>query len=366
MAKMVGAMKVHSLFVRNPDQICRVMRSTPATIGLPSKGAMPTTSPPQITVDKRLDDGWAAVALRGDVGRGLTATPKELPPKWFYDDFGSQLFEQITRLSEYYPTEAERQSLRRHAHDIAHITGATHVVELGAGNTDKTRTVLDAFHRAGQLDAITVLDVSGEFLERSAEDLSRLYPEANVHAVVGDFEHHLDALPTIGRRVILFLGGTIGNFSPADRQQFLSNISDSMRPGDAFVLGADLVKGVDRLELAYDDPQGVTEAFNKNILTVLNRELGANFDLSKFDHVARWDPENEWVDIGLRSTADQTVNVRQLDLQVKFARNEYMRTEISAKFRPAGLAGELSAAGLGLVEFWTDDRGDYSVTLSVK
>jgi L-histidine N-alpha-methyltransferase len=331
-----------------------------------------TTSAPEaiaprpITVARHLDDDWAEIALRDDVSRGLTATPKSLPPKWFYDEAGSELFEQITRLVEYYPTEAEREILVRHANDIVELSEADHVVELGAGNSDKTRAVLDAFASAGHLDHISVLDVSGEFLERSAEELSTAYPNAQVHAVVGDFEHHLGAISAEGRRVVLFLGGTIGNFEPADRKDLLGAVADMLNPGDTFLLGTDLIKDKARLELAYDDPQGVTAAFNKNMLQVLNRELDANFNLDLFDHVARWDPVNEWVDISVRSQIDQTVRVAALDLDVTFEAGEFMRTEVSSKFSPEGIAKELSDAGLELRQLWTDAAGDFAVTLSVR
>lgn len=326
----------------------------------------PSTNALPIIVERLLDDDWAEVALRYDVSKGLTSTPKSLPPKWFYDEKGSELFEQITRLVEYYPTEAEREILLRHAADIVELSRADHVVELGAGNSDKTRAVLDAFAVAGHLDHISVLDVSGDFLERSAQDLAVAYPSAQVHAVVGDFEHHLASIPSDGRRVVLFLGGTIGNFEPADRKDLLGAVADMLQPGDAFLLGTDLIKEQSRLELAYDDPHGVTAAFNKNMLEVLNRELDANFELEQFDHVACWDPIYEWVDIGVRSKIDQVVRVEALDLDVAFGRGEYMRTEVSSKFSPEGIARELTDAGLELRQLWTDARGDFAVTLSVR
>lgn len=313
-----------------------------------------------------LDDHWAERALRTDVREGLTATPKSLPPKWFYDDAGSELFEKITRLEEYYPTEAEREILVRHADDIVELSEADHVVELGAGNSDKTRAVLDAFAGADRLHHISVLDVSGDFLERSATDLASTYPTSEVHAVVGDFEEHLAAIPTNGTRVVLFLGGTIGNLDPAQRKDFLGSIAAMLRPGDTFLLGTDLVKDVGRLELAYDDPAGVTAAFNLNILNVINRELHADFDLEQFEHRSFFDIDNEWIDLGLRSLLDQSVHIADLDLVVGFAEGEVMRTEISCKFTPGGIARELADAGLELRQLWTDQAGDFAVTLSVK
>ncbi|MDG2112771.1 MAG: L-histidine N(alpha)-methyltransferase [Actinomycetota bacterium] len=304
--------------------------------------------------------------MRADVRAGLTTTPKSLPPKWFYDDAGSELFEKITRLEEYYPTEAEREILLRHAGDIVELSAADHVVELGAGNSDKTRAVLDAFATAGRLHHISVLDVSGDFLERSAADLASTYPNSEVHAVVGDFEEHLGAIPTDGTRVVLFLGGTIGNLDPAQRKDFLGSIANMLQPGDAFLLGTDLIKNIDRLELAYDDPAGITAAFNLNILNVLNRELHADFDLDQFEHRSFFDVDNEWMDLGLISLVDQSVFIADLDLTVDFAAGEVMRTEISAKFTPGGIACELADAGLELRQFWTDQAGDFAVTLSVR
>lgn len=313
-----------------------------------------------------LDDDWAARALRADVLAGLRSTPKSLPPKWFYDERGSELFEQITRLPEYYPTEAEREILLRHAGDVVELSGADHVVELGAGNSDKTRAILDAFAAEDSLHDVSVLDVSGEFLERSAQQLAAAYPAARVHAVVGDFEEHLSVIPSTGTRVVLFLGGTLGNLDPAQRKDFLGSIADMLQPGDAFLLGTDLLKEIDRLELAYDDPAGVTAAFNLNILSVINRELDANFDLDGFEHASFFDVNDEWIDIGVRSLVDQTVKIGALDLDVEFAADEVMRTEISAKFTPEGIARELSDAGLELRQLWTDQAGDFAVTLSVR
>ena len=313
-----------------------------------------------------LDDDWAERALTHDVRLGLTSVPKSLPPKWFYDERGSELFEQITRLPEYYPTEAEREILLRHAGDVVELSGADHVVELGAGNSDKTRAILDAFDAAGSLDDISVLDVSGDFLAKSAEQLAGAYPSARVHAVVGDFEHHLGMIPATGTRVVLFLGGTVGNLDPAQRKDFLGSIAEMLQPGDAFLLGTDLVKDIDRLELAYDDPAGVTAQFNLNMLNVLNRELDGDFDLDRFEHSSFFDTQNEWIDIGVRSTVAQTVRIGALDMEVDFEQGEVMRTEISAKFTPEGIARELSDAGLGLRQLWTDQDGDYAVTLSVR
>ncbi len=319
---------------------------------------------PQITVDVHLDPAWLGRALRADVRKGLTSRPKQLPPKWFYDEVGSELFDKITRLDEYYPTEAERQILRRRADRIVALSGADTFIELGSGTSDKTRVLLEAFARTGRLRTFVPFDVSEPTLREAARAIAAVHPRLRVHAVVGDFEHHLAELPTGGRQLIAFLGGTIGNLEPAARASFLAELAGHMASGDTLLLGTDLVKDVDRLELAYDDPAGVTAEFNKNVLRVINRQLHADFDLDAFEHVASYDLDNEWVEISLRSRFDQVVHVADLDLVVPFGAGEEMRTEISAKFRPQGVEAELADAGLDLVELWTDDAGDYALSLS--
>ncbi|MCB0993822.1 MAG: L-histidine N(alpha)-methyltransferase [Acidimicrobiales bacterium] len=319
---------------------------------------------PDVHVDVHLDPHWTDRALRADVSVGLGAQPKELPPKWFYDEAGSLLFEEITRLDAYYPTEREREILRTHATDIVAAAGADTLVELGSGTSEKTRVLLDAMAAAGRLRRFVPFDVSEETLRRAAEAIAVEYPGVVVHGLVGDFDHHLDLIPAEGERMIALLGGTIGNLVPAERQRFLAEVSDVLRPGETFLLGTDLVKDPDRLVLAYDDPDGVTAAFNKNVLAVLNRELGADFDLEQFDHIARWDPEREWIEMLLRSRSSQQVRVAALDLAVEFDPGELMRTEISAKFRLAGVRDELEASGLRVVGCWTDGAGDYALTLA--
>jgi L-histidine Nalpha-methyltransferase len=303
-------------------------------------------------------------ALATDARRGLTATPKDLPPKWFYDDRGSQLFDEITRLEEYYPTRAERAILDARADEIAAASGADTLIELGSGTSEKTRLLLDALARTGQLRRFVPFDVSEMTLRDAARAIADEHPGVDVHAVVGDFERHLDRLPGGGRRLIAFLGGTIGNLPPATRAQFLREVAAGLRPGDSFLLGTDLVKDVDRLVSAYDDAAGVTAAFNANVLAVINRELGADFDLDAFEHVARWNAEDEWIEMWLRTPAAQTVKIPELDLIVEFAPGEEMRTEISAKFRRAGIESELAAAGLNLSHWWTDPAGDFALSLS--
>ncbi len=321
---------------------------------------------PELELDIHLDaDEWAP-QLRTDVLNGLTSSPKTLPPKWFYDDRGSDLFDQITRLPEYYPTNAERQILRKRAAEIAELSGADTLIELGSGTSEKTRVLLDAFTSSGQLQRFVPFDVSEQTLIDAAKVIGEDYPEMSIHGVVGDFERHLEMLPTGGRRVIVFLGGTIGNFAPTQRQEFLEQVVSTLNPGDSFVLGTDLVKDHGRLVAAYDDSQGVTAEFNKNVLAVVNRHLGANFDVDSFEHVAIFDAENAWIEMRLRSLVDQTVHIADLDLDVSFTAGEEMRTEISAKFTRDRVAAELSDVGLDLVEWWTDAAGDYALSLSTR
>lgn len=319
-----------------------------------------------LTIDVHLHDDWMHRAIREDVRAGLLAVPKELPPKWFYDDIGSGLFDEITRLDEYYPTEAEREILHREADNIAMLSGAEVFIELGSGTSDKTTAVLDALTATGQLEMFVPFDVSEATLRDAAHSVVGRYPGLAVHAVVGDFEHHLGHLPSGGRRLVALFGGTIGNFEPRSRAEFLCAIAAQLDPGDSLLLGTDLVKDHRRLERAYDDSLGVTAAFNKNVLAVINRELGADFDLERFEHVAHFDSHDEWIEMRLRSMVDQTVVIDELDLVVPFAAGEEMRTEISAKFRPERVASELDAAGFDLAQFWTDRAGDYALSLAFR
>jgi L-histidine N-alpha-methyltransferase len=317
-----------------------------------------------IRVDVHLAPDDAARALAHDVRTGLTAIPKTLPPKWFYDDRGSELFDQITRLPEYYPTRAERAILERHAGDVASITGADTLVELGSGTSEKTRLLLDALAKEGTLHRYVPFDVSEATLRASAVAVAREYAGIDVHAVVGDFERHLATLPGGGRRVVAFLGSTIGNLTPDARHTFLAELAAGLAPDDALLLGTDLVKDPKRLVAAYDDSAGVTAAFNRNVLHVVNRELDANFAPEAFTHVARYDADAEWVEMRLRADGAQQVKVELLDLTVDFADGEELRTEISAKFRRAGVEAELSAAGLELSQWWTDPAGDFALSLA--
>lgn len=319
-----------------------------------------------ITVDVHLGPDDITAALRQDVLDGLRGDPKHLPPKWFYDDHGCDLFDQITRLPEYYPTETERGILRDRAAAIAAASGADTIVELGSGTSDKTRTLLDAFAASGQLRRFVPFEVNEATVRAAAEAIVTEYPGIEVHAVVGDFEQHLGEIPQEGRRMVAFLGSTIGNFDPAGRKQFLAELADNLRPGDSLLLGTDLVKDTDRLEAAYNDSQGVTAAFNLNVLRVVNRELDADFAIDRFEHHAFFDPDEEWIEMRLRSTTDQTVRIGALDLTVDFAADEELRSEISAKFRRERVAAELASAGLRLDQWLTDPAGDFALSLAFR
>ncbi|MEW6153749.1 MAG: L-histidine N(alpha)-methyltransferase [Actinomycetota bacterium] len=305
-------------------------------------------------------------ALESDVRRGLTSVPKDLPPKWFYDERGSELFDRITRLPEYYLTRAERWTLNEHRHLIAPLTEADTIIELGSGTSEKTRLLLDAFTDRHQLRRFVALDVSEPTLRRAAAAIAEEYPGVEVTALVGDFDHHLGELPGEGRRLVAFLGSTIGNFAPPARASFLARLSASLEAGDSLLLGTDLVKSPVRLVAAYDDAEGVTAEFNRNVLRVVNRELRGDFVGSRFGHVALFDEDEEWVEMRLRADVEHEVTVEALGLVAPFGEGEHMRTEISAKFRRGRVEDELAAAGLALARWWTDEQGDFALSLSFK
>jgi L-histidine N-alpha-methyltransferase len=303
--------------------------------------------------------------MAADVRAGLTRPFKELSPRYFYDERGSELFEQITRLPEYYPTRCEREILEGFSAQICEAANSpAALIELGSGSAEKTRVLMDAMLDACCLKTYCPVDISEEITQETARRIAGEYDTIMVHGLVCDFELDLERIPVAGPRVIALLGGTIGNFEPQQRAGFLRRISNLLGPKDRFLLGTDLVKDRKTLELAYDDPQGVTAEFNKNVLTVLNRELGADFDPDSFEHVARWDDENLWVDIRLRSLANQVVHVSHLDMPVPFAAGEEMRTEISTKFVRPGLEGIYAEAGLELTDWWTDAEGLYALSLA--
>jgi L-histidine Nalpha-methyltransferase len=318
------------------------------------------TEAERITVDLRLPPGGERT-LREDVLDGLTKPFKEIPPKHFYDARGSELFEQICEQPEYYPTRTERAILETNADRIAEVTGASELVELGAGYATKTRILLDAL----DLERFVPVDVSETTVREVARQLVDEYDGLEVHGLVGDFERHLIHLPEpSGTRMVAFLGGTIGNFPPGSRRRFLRTIARTLGDDGWLLLGTDLVKDPHLLEAAYDDAAGVTAEFNLNVLHVMNRELGSDFDPDGFEHVAFWDAEREWIEMRLRSRRRQTVRFPDLDLTVHFAQREELRTEISAKFTPQRLQGDFAAAGLELVDWLTDDDELFALSLA--
>ncbi|MBV1851711.1 L-histidine N(alpha)-methyltransferase [Catellatospora tritici] len=302
--------------------------------------------------------------LRADARAGLTATPKWLPPKYFYDAYGSDLFERITALPEYYPTRAEREILTAHAADIARETGVKTLVELGSGSSDKTRLLLDALHAHGTLGRFVPLDVSQPALAAATEAIAADYSDIEVHAIVGDFTRDLDRIPGGGSRMVVFLGSTIGNLNPGERAAFLRELRGALEPGEWLLLGTDLVKDEQTLVAAYDDEQGITAEFNTNVLRVLNRSLGADFDLTAFDHVALWDAQHRWIEMRLRAQREMRVHLPALDLEIEFRPGEELRTEISAKFDRQSVATELAGAGFTMRQWWTDPQGRFGLSLS--
>ena len=303
-------------------------------------------------------------SLRADVIAGLTASQKWLPPKWFYDKVGSELFEDITRLPEYYPTRTERSILAANAAEIIDAAGSNTLIELGSGSSEKTRLLLDALtERVAGGPSYVALDVSEDALRSACAGLVPTYPKLHVGSLRADFTHQLDVLPKGGSRMVAFLGSTIGNFDPGERRKFLCTLRDGLGPDDCFLLGADLVKSPDVLVPAYDDAAGVTAAFNLNLLDVLNQRLDADFDRTAFEHVAVWDAENEWIEMRLRARRDMVVELLGVGLTVRLEAGESIRTEISAKFRRVGLTAELAAAGFVQRGWWTDKQEWFSLSL---
>ncbi len=305
-------------------------------------------------------------SLRRDVFDGLQKTPKSLPPKWFYDSAGSDLFDQITRLPEYYPTRAEAEILRARSAEVASASEADTLVELGSGTSEKTRMLLDALRDRGSLRRFVPFDVDASILSTAATAIQQEYGGVEIKAVCGDFEEHLTAIPSGGRRLFVFLGSTIGNLTTGPRAEFLATLSAQMWPGDSLLLGTDLVKNTGRLVRAYDDAAGVTARFNRNVLAVINRELDADFDVDAYQHVARWNSEEERIEMWLRASRRQRVRVGALELTVDFAAGEEMLTEVSCKFRPGGVDAELAGAGLRRIRWWTDGAGDFGLSLAAK
>jgi len=317
-----------------------------------------------ITIDSYLHEGQER-SLADDVLDGLTRPFKELPPKHFYDARGAELFDRICELPEYYPTRTERSILQDAAAELASATAAAELVELGSGTAAKTRVLLDALHRAGTLRLYIPVDVTESMVRDCAEELTSEYPGLRVHGVIGDFERHLDRVPEAqGPRLVVFLGGTIGNFPPGSRRRFLREIARLLGPDDHLLVGTDLVKDPRVLTQAYDDSQGVTAEFNRNLLRVLNRELQADFDPDDFEHVALFNREHEWIEMRLRARREHTTTVHDLGLSVHFEQGEEMRTEISAKFTRGRIEKDLSSAGLEIVSWLTDPEELFALTLS--
>jgi L-histidine Nalpha-methyltransferase len=326
---------------------------------------MEPLSEPLVRVDSWLSEDDER-SLANDVLDGLTKPFKELSAKHLYDARGSELFEQITEQPEYYPTRTELAILRQNADTIVSTTDAGELVELGAGASDKARVLLDAMRDAGTLRRYIPLDVSQTVVEDAARTLTEDYEDLQVYGVVGDFERHLEYVPAREGvpRLVALLGGTIGNFPPGTRRNVLSKIATMLSPNCRLLLGTDLVKDPRIIEAAYNDAAGITAEFNRNLLYVLNRELGADFQPESFEHIAFYDRRNEWVEMRLRATRAQTVYVADLDLQVEFAAGEELRTEISAKFTRARVEADLEAAGLELERWFTDDEDLFAVTMA--
>jgi len=304
-----------------------------------------------------------ATALFEATAAGLRAEPKRLPSVWLYHGRGSQLYEQITELPSYYLPRREREILQGRASAIAERTRARTLVELGPGAAKNTRQLLDALAAVGTLERFVPVDVSEQALHASARSIAEAYPGVVVDAIAGDFQQELDTLAGDEPRLIAFLGSTIGNLDPDEREMFLAQIASVLGASDAFLVSVDLVKDVARLQAAYDDPGGVTEAFVRNALTAVNAELGATFDQRRFVYAARWDPERERMDIGLRAGEAQTVSIPGLDLEVPFDEGELLRVEVSAKFRREPLERETDRAGLRIESWWADPAGDFALVL---
>jgi L-histidine N-alpha-methyltransferase len=316
------------------------------------------------TIDVHLSPDEVQRQMRADAIEGLQGRAKSIPPVWFYDERGSRLFEDITKLPEYYPTRAERALLEAHAPDIAELSKADTLVELGAGACDKTRVLLTAMQEAGTLSRYVPFDVSDDFLRDVAATLAEEYHQLDIHVVIGDFHQHLGQIPADGRRMIAFLGGTIGNLDPAQRSRFLAELNGTMSDGDSLLIGTDLVKDRKRLVAAYDDAAGVTADFNRNVLRVLNEQLGGDFDPDRFRHVAVWNEDEQWIEMRLRAEESAEVTLTGADFVVHFDEGEDLLTEISAKFTPERIELELRQAGFSVEGMWGADDGEFLLTLA--
>jgi L-histidine Nalpha-methyltransferase len=316
------------------------------------------------TIDVHLSPEEVRSQMLADARNGLQAAQKSIPPIWFYDERGSQLFEDITQLPEYYPTRAERALLEAHATSIAELSKADTLVELGAGACEKTRVLLAALDEIGLLARYVPFDVSDEFLRGAAAGLADEFASLDIHVVIGDFHRHLAEIPTEGRRMIAFLGGTIGNLNPTQRARFLFDLNCTMSSDDSLLIGTDLVKDRGRLVAAYDDAAGVTADFNRNVLRVLNEQLGGDFEPDDFTHVARWNEKEQWIEMRLRADVPSRVSLPGAGITLAFYEGEELLTEISAKFTPDRVERELSEAGFVVEGMWGAEDGEFLLTLA--
>lgn len=318
----------------------------------------------RVDIEFLLEESRALEIMAEEIRQGLSASPKELPPKYFYDERGSWLFERITQLPEYYLTRAERALLDASVDDLAARAQPEELVELGAGSASKTDLLLDACRAAGRLQRYLPVEVSAAMIEHSAERLGEKYPWLEIRAVVADFEHDLGRIPPAPHRLVAFLGSTIGNLARARAVEFLGTVA-ALMDGDGFlVLGTDLVKDRKVLEAAYNDDQGVTAEFNRNVLRVINRRLGADFDPGAFEHVAIYDEAEARIEIYLESRVDQVARIPALDLDVRFDAGERMRTEVSCKYTRDSVERMLTEAGLALRDWFSDSNGTFALSLS--
>lgn len=318
---------------------------------------------PNLAIDVVASSAAVATVAR-EVRRGLSSSPRYLPSKYFYDERGSRLFGRITKLPEYYLTREESALLTRFATSIMQLAGSEELIELGSGEARKTTLLIEAGLGNGMLRRFIPFEVSRETVVRSAERLATIYPWLEVHAVVGDFERHLDSLPAGKNRLIVFLGSTIGNFFGPQAIRLLRQIKSVMRDGDWFLLGTDLVKDRAKLEAAYNDSAGVTAEFNLNILNVINRQLDGDFDTAAFEHVAVYNDERSCIESGLRSKHRQSIRLKRADLELEFEARELLSTEVSCKYTRESAAHMLAAAGFTLEHWFTDDAGAFALSLS--
>jgi L-histidine N-alpha-methyltransferase len=317
-----------------------------------------------VEIEVLLEPGGAPATMAAEVEAGLRASPKWLPSKYFYDTRGSALFEQITELPEYYPTRTERAILESLAHEITGDSPPVELIELGSGAAKKTRVLIEAARAHGSLRRFIPVEVSQDIAEQSARRLARDYPGLDVHVVVGDFERHLDRLPAGEARLVVFLGGTIGNFMRPDAVRFISRVAGLLDGRSRFLLGTDLVKDRSVLHAAYNDSQGITAEFNRNILNVVNDHLGSDFDPAAFAHVAFFNEDASRIEMHLRSLADQVVSIPSLQMEVRFGQGELLRTEVSHKYTRESVEALFADAGLRLARWFTDPQDYFALSLA--